>query len=151
MFNFIALIDFRVDVNILNTKVILAKYWMTVERKVIGLGSKKLKYEIPMASICFDSHCIKLKFVVADIPIDCILGNIFLAAVEPNGSFRTKKNKSGYFITLPTSLKGPRKIKLPYVLAPRVSIMVQTMEELKKAESKLTDLKDLKSTIHILQ
>ena len=29
--------------------------------------------------------------------------------------------------------------------------MVQTMEELKKAESKLTDLKYLKSTIHISQ
>ena len=77
--------------------------------------------------------CIKLKFAVADIPVDCILGNIFLVAVEPHGSFRTKKDKGGYFITLPTSSNGPRKIKLPYVSAPRVSTMVQTMEELKKA------------------
>lgn len=92
--------------------MILAKYWMPAERKVIGLGSKTLKYEILKASICFDNHCIRLKFAVADIHVDCILGNILLAVVEPHGSFRTKKNKGGYFITLPTSSNGPRKIKL---------------------------------------
>ena len=118
MFKLTALIDYEAGVNILNTKVIPAKYWMIVERKVIGLGSKTLKYEIPKASIYFDNHCIKLKFAVADIPVDCILGNIFLVAIEPHGSFRTKKNKGGYFITLPTSSNGPRKIKLPYVSAP---------------------------------
>lgn len=93
MFKLTALIDFGANVNILNKKVIPTKYWMTTERKVIGLGSKTLKYEIRKASICFDNHCITLKFAVADIPVDCILGNIFLATVEPHGSFRKKRIK----------------------------------------------------------
>ena len=89
--------------NILNNKVIPAKFWMAAKREVIGLGNKTLNYEVPKASICFDRHCIKLKFAIVDIPVDCILGNIFLVVAEPHGSYRMKNNRGGYFITLPTS------------------------------------------------
>jgi len=86
MFSLTALLDSSADVKILNTKVIPAKYWISIERKVVVLGNQSLRYAVPKASICFDEHCIKLKFVVADIPVDCILGNIFLATFEPHGS-----------------------------------------------------------------
>ncbi len=130
IFSLTAVIDSGADVNILNTKVIPAKYWVAANRKVIGLGNKILKYEVPKASICFDHHCIKLKFVVADIPVDCILGNVFLGAVEPHGYIRLKGNKAEYFITVPTSHGPPKRIEIPYVSSPRVSTMVQAMQEL---------------------
>ena len=113
------------------------------------MGDKTLKYEVPKAAICFDQHCIKLKFAVANIPVDCILGNVFLAAVEPHGSVRLKGNRAGYFITIPTSEGCQKRIEMPYISNPRFSTMVHTMKELDKAETKLTKLKYLKSTIQI--
>lgn len=94
MFALTALLDSSADVNILNKKVIPAKYSIYVTRKVVGLGKKTLNYEVPKASICFDNHCINLKFAVAEITINCILGNIFLAVVEPHGSTRLRGNKA---------------------------------------------------------
>eukprot|EP00253_Pinus_taeda_P016901 PITA_16901 len=82
--------------------------------------------------------------IAEDIPVDCILGNIFLATVEPHGSARLKGRISGYFISVPTSRGKKKKIVLPYVSSPRVSTMVQAMQKLDKAESLLTYLKDLK-------
>jgi len=84
MFEMIALIDLGADINIVNMKNIPAKYSVAIEREAVGLGNKKLPYEVPKASICFDSHCIYLKFAVVDIPVDCILGNVFLTIVEPH-------------------------------------------------------------------
>ena len=103
MFSLKTLIDSRADVNILNSKVIPTKYWVKYFRQVIGLGNKDLLYEVPQASICFKEYCIKLKFAVADIPIDCILGNAFLVAIEPHGSVRLKNGKAGFFISVPNS------------------------------------------------
>lgn len=144
-----ALIDLGADINILNIKNVLAKYWVATEREVVGLGNKKLKYEIPRASLCFDTHCIYMKFAIADIPVDCILGNVFLATIEPHGSTRVKGNKVGYFISVPTSKGRKKKFELPYVSSPRVSTMVQAMQKLDKAESLLSDLKDLKGTLRM--
>ena len=90
-----------------------------------------------------------MKFVVADIPIECILGNVFLATVEPHGSTRLNNNKVGYFITVPTSDGSLKQIKFPYISTPRVSTMVHTMEALEKASNKLTELKYLKTSMNI--
>lgn len=144
-----ALLDSGADINILNIRNIPAEYWVSAEREVVGLGNKKLKYEIPRASLCFDTHCVYMKFAIADIPVDCILGNVFLAAVEPHGSARIKGSKAGYFISVPTSRGTRKRIELPYVSTPRVSTMVQAMQKLEKAESLLTDLKDLKGKLRI--
>ena len=147
--SFTALLDSGADVNILNSKVIPAKYWISAKGKVVGLGNKTLRYEVPKASIGFDQHCIKLKFAISDIPVDWILGNIFLAAVEPHGSIRLKNNKAGYFIIVPTSYGKSKRIEMPYITSPRISTMVQTIRDLDRAEAKLTDLKDLKSSIQL--
>ena len=99
---------------------------------MIWLGNKDLLYEVPQASIFFKEHCIKLNFFVADIPIDYILGNVFLAAVEPHGSARLKNIKAGYFISIPSSDGKLQTIKLPFLSTPRVSTMVQSMQHIKK-------------------
>ena len=125
MFSLTALLDFGAYVNILNSKVIPTKYWIGGERNVVGLGNKTLRYEVPKASVCFDQHFIKLKLAVSDIPVDYILGNIFLAAVEPHGSIRLKNNKVVYFITVPTSDGKSKRIEMPYITSPRISTMVQ--------------------------
>lgn len=149
MFELTSLLDSGVDVNILNKKIIPAKYWVSTRRNVVGLGNKTLNHEVPKASICFEHHCINLKFAIADIPVDCILGNIFLAAVEPHGSMRLKGNKDGYFISVLTSKGTTKRIELPYISNPRVSTMVKTIKNLDKLEAKLSDLKDLKSTLKV--
>ena len=79
---------------------------------------------IPKPSVCFDSHCIYLKFPVADILVDCILGNVFLAAVEPHGSLKLKGGKGGYCISVPTCKGVRKKIELPYISNPKISTMV---------------------------
>jgi len=125
MFELTEILDLEANVNILNKKVIPEKYWVSAKINVVGLGNKMLKYEVPKASIYFEHHCINLKFAIADIPVDCILGNIFLATVEPHGSTRLKENKDGYFISIPTSKGITKRIEFPYISNPKVSTMVQ--------------------------
>jgi len=149
MFEMVALLDFGEEINILNMNNISAKYWVAVESKVVGLGNKKLQHEVPKASLYFDTHCVYLKFALVDIPVDCILGNVFLATIEPHGSLRLKGGKAGYFISVPTSKGTRKKIELPYISNPRISTMVQTVQNLDRAEARLSDLKDLKSTLRI--
>ena len=127
MFPLTALLDSGADVNIFVKKAIPSKFWVSATRKIVGLGKKTLEYEVPKAAVCFDTHCIKLKFAIGDIPVDCILGNVFLAAVEPHGSVRLKGNKARYSIIVPTSDGNGKRIQLPYVSNPRVSTMVQAM------------------------
>ena len=105
----------------------------------MGLGNKHLEFEVSKAAVCFDSRCVKLSFSVADIPVDCILGNVFLAAVEPHGSFRFPDNSAGYFITI-----SGQRIEIPYISKSRISTMVQAMEELQKAENSLEKSKTTK-------
>lgn len=108
-----------------------------------------LKYEVPKASICFENHIINLKFVVADILVDYILGNIFLATIELHRLTRLKDNKAGYFIYVPNSKGTTKRIEFPYISNPRVSTMVQTVQNLDKVEARLADLKDLKCTLRV--
>ena len=102
----------------------------------MGLGTKQLKFEVSKAAVCFDSKCVNLSFAVSDIPVDCILGNIFLAAVEPHGSFRFPNKSAGYFITI-----SGERIELPYVSRTRISPMVQAMQA--KEEKLQTTVKSL--------
>lgn len=137
MFSLRTLIDSRVDVNILNSKIAPVKYLVKSFRQVIRLGNKDLLYQVPQASkasIFFKEHCIKLKFVVVDIPVDCILGNVFLATVEPHGSKKLKNGKDGYFIFVPISNGILQTIKLTFVSTPRVSSMVQAIHHIKKGK-----------------
>lgn len=67
----------------------------------MGLGEQEKKYEIPKATICFQEYCMNLQFFVGNIPIECILGNVFLADVEPHGYARLKYGKARYFIFVP--------------------------------------------------
>ena len=53
MFSLRTLIDFRANVNILNSKIVPTKYSVKSFRQVIGLGNKYLLYEVPRASIFF--------------------------------------------------------------------------------------------------
>lgn len=62
-----------------------------------------------------------------------------MTVVEPHGSKRLKENKAGYFIFVPTSKGITKRIELPYISNPRVSTMVQSVQNLDKAEAKLTD------------
>ena len=84
MFPLTTLLDSGADVNIFAKKAIPSIFWVSATGKIVGLGTKTLEYEVPKETVCFDSHCIKLKFAVGDIPVDCILGNAFLAFVEPH-------------------------------------------------------------------
>eukprot|EP00253_Pinus_taeda_P016382 PITA_16382 len=72
-----------------------------------------------------------------------------VVAVEPHGSIRLKGGKVGYFISVPTSKGTRKKIELPYISNPRISTMVQTVQNLDRVEARLLDLKDLKSTLRI--
>lgn len=124
MFALKTLLDLGADMNILNKKVIPTKDWISATRKVVGLANKTLNYEVPKVSICFDNHCINLKFVVVEISVDCLLGNIFLAVVEPHGSTRLRGNKDRYFIYVPTSKRTTKRFEMPYISNPRVSTMI---------------------------
>ena len=73
MFTLTTLLDSGADVNIFNKKAIPSKYWVSASMKIIGLGEKTLQYEVHKAFVCFENHCIKLKFAVGDILVDCIL------------------------------------------------------------------------------
>lgn len=152
MIELTTLLDIGANVNILNKKITPAKYWVSAKRDVVGLGNKTLKYEVPKASIYFVNHFINLKFVVADILVDCILGNIFLVAIEPHGSTRMKDNKARYFISVPTSKGTSKRIEFPYISNPRVSTMIQTVQNPDKAEARLSDLHSkLKNNLEILR
>jgi hypothetical protein len=52
---------------------------------VVGLGNipNEISFQIPEVVLCFESYCLTMKFLLADIPIACILGTPFLAAVSP--------------------------------------------------------------------
>ena len=123
MYDVTALIDSGADINILSKKIIPSRYWTTAKRKVLGLGKKNLEFEVSKAAVCFNSKCVKLSFAIVDIPVDCILGNIFLAAVEPHGSVRFPDKSAGMFITV-----SGERIEIPYVSNTRVSTMVQAMQ-----------------------
>jgi len=69
--------------------------------------------------------------------------------VEPHGSARLKNGKASYFISVPSSDGKLQTIKLPFVSTPRVSTMVQAMQQIEKEKNKIEELKELKTTIKI--
>jgi hypothetical protein len=85
-----ALIDTGSDMNLLNKDLIPCKYWLPSTYSAIGLGniSTDFDFEVPKAVIWFDQYALGMKFLPADLPIDCILGTPFLAFVEPHGFAR---------------------------------------------------------------
>ena len=103
VFKLKAMIDSSADVNMLYKDLILAKYWRKTSHTIIGVGNTQvsLGYEIPKATLCFEQHCLDMKFFLSEIPVACILGTPFLAVVEPYGSARTSEGKVAFFITLP--------------------------------------------------
>ena len=94
IFSLRALIDTGANINVLNKKIIPAKYWISAKREVTGLGKQELKYEIPKATIFFHHYCMNVKFTIGNMPIDYILGTPFLEVVEPNGSTRLENGES---------------------------------------------------------
>lgn len=78
--------------------------------------------------IYFDTYCINVKFEVANIPIECILGNPFLAVVEPHSLARLEDGRSRYFIFVPNNNGYVHTITLPFVSTPRISTMIQEMQ-----------------------
>ena len=91
----------------------------------------------------------KLKFTVGEIPIDCMLENVFLAAIEPHGLDRFPDGKEIFFISLPNHKGFLKTLSIPYISTPRISTLVQTMQEVELSEKKIEELKDFKSSIRI--
>jgi hypothetical protein len=141
------LIDTGSDLNMLHKDIIPVSLWQKTQALVVGLGNipNDISFQIPEAILCFQDYCLKLKFLLADIPIACILGTPFLAAVAPHGSTMVTPDKPGYFISIP-SPKGKVMIKLPFVSTPRVSDMVQLTI---RKSLKIEELKTFQSGVRI--
>jgi hypothetical protein len=109
----------------LHKDIIHVSLWKKAEALVVGLGNipNEISFQIPEVVLCFKDYCLTMKFLLADIPIACILGTPFLATVSPHGSTMVTKDRPGYFISIP-SQKGKAVIKLPFVSTPRTSDMV---------------------------
>lgn len=110
------LIDTGSDLNLLHKQVIPMAYWEKTDLKVAGLGNvlTDISYFVPKATLCFNTYCLNLRFFLADIPIACVLGTPFLAAVSPHGTTNISPEQAGYFITL----EGKKVIKLPFISVP---------------------------------
>jgi hypothetical protein len=75
------------------------------------------------ALIWFDQCSLGMKFLLADLPVDCVLGTPFLAVVEPHGSARTSLGHPTYFLTIPSliSNNSPCKKILPFISKPQIN------------------------------
>jgi hypothetical protein len=47
--------------------------------------STNITFEIPKSLIWFEQCSLGMKFLLVDLPVDCVLGTPFLAVVEPHG------------------------------------------------------------------
>lgn len=70
-----------------------------------------MDFEIPKGILLFDEYALGMKFLLSELPVDCILGTPFLSVIEPHGSSQTSSGDLGYFITLPSINGHPRKMK----------------------------------------
>ena len=110
VFKLKAIIDSRAYVNMLHKDFgnmlhkdfIPTKYRRKTSHAITGVGNTliSLGYEVPKATVCFEHHCLDIKFFLSEISVACILGTPFLVAVKPYDSARTPEGKSAYFITL---------------------------------------------------
>jgi hypothetical protein len=103
-----ALLDTGSDMNLLDKDLIPHKYWFPSRFSAIGIGniSTNMDFEIPKGNILIDDYALGMKFLLSDLPVDCILGTPFLSTVEPHGSAKTTEGNPGYFITMPTQKKN---------------------------------------------
>jgi hypothetical protein len=60
------LLDTGYDLNLLNKEIILVQFWQKTHQSAIGLGNQptQLLYEIPKETLCFQHHCLSLKFLL---------------------------------------------------------------------------------------
>jgi len=109
MFHLNALLDTGSDMNLLQKNLIPYKYWLPSNYSAIGLGniSTDFDYEIPKGILWFDEYALGMKFLLADLSVDCILRTPFLADVEPHGSAKNAKGHPAYYITMPRIGKHP--------------------------------------------
>ena len=70
-----------------------------------------MDFEIPKGILLFDEYALGMKFLLSELPVDCILGTHFLSALEPHGSSQTPSGDPRYFITLPSINGHPPKRK----------------------------------------
>lgn len=108
-----ALLDTGSDMNLFHKDLIPHKYWLPSSYSAIGLGnvSTNMDFEIPKGILLFDEYALGMKFLLSELPVDCILGTPFLSVIEPHGSSQTSSEDPGYFITLPSINGHPRKIR----------------------------------------
>jgi hypothetical protein len=113
--------------NLLNKNFIPCKYWLPSNYSTIGLGnvSTDFDFEVPKGVLWFDQYALGMKFLLADLPIDCILGTHFLVVVEPHGSAKTTQGHPAYSITIPSITKGYPPIKkiLSFISKPQSNIV----------------------------
>jgi hypothetical protein len=64
-----------------------------------------------------------MKFLLADLPVDCVLGTPFLAVVKPHGSTRTSLGHPAYYLTIPSLISNGPPIKkiLPFISKPQIN------------------------------
>jgi hypothetical protein len=112
------LLDTGSDMNLINKDLIPAKYWLPSCGSAVGLGNVNtaFNFEIPKGILLFGEYALGMKYLISELPIDCILGTPFLSAVEPHGSYKGSSGEPGYFITLP-SIEGhpPKRVELPFI------------------------------------
>jgi len=67
--------------NLVHKDLIPAKYWLPSNYSSIGLGNVNtdMNYEIPKGILLFDDYALGMKYLITELPIECILGTTFLS------------------------------------------------------------------------
>ena len=108
--------------NLLNQDFIPSKYWIPSKYFSVGLEifSTNISFEVPKELIWFDKCSLGMKFLLADILVDCVLGITFLAVVESHGLARTSLGHPAYYLTIPSLISNGPPVKkiLPFISKP---------------------------------
>ena len=69
VFKLKAIIDSRAYVNMLHKDFIPTKYWRKTSHAITGVGNTliSLGYEVPKATLCFEHHCLDIKFFLSKL------------------------------------------------------------------------------------
>ena len=61
--------------NLIHKDLIPSKYWFPSNFLAIGLGniSTNMDYEIPKGVLLFGDYALGMRFLLSDLPVDCIL------------------------------------------------------------------------------
>ena len=73
-----ALLDTGSDMNLVHKDLIPHKYWFPSSYSAIGMGnvSIEMDFEIPKGILLFDEYALGMKFLLSELPIDCILDHL---------------------------------------------------------------------------